>query len=327
MQNSGMENSKTASSVDSHIKILVVDDHPNTANMLARVIARLGSHVEVVSATSGSEALQYVEDEAADILITDMMMPEMTGLELIEMLNDRPSITPTVTFLLTAHDSAGVREIAQQLNVKQVISKPAHPEQVCQIITEAMDEIKRAKSINKKSGGLKLAHANTNTKPKYEELNINQLIWDAAKKFQSQADIKNQLLVVGNTEQNSIIHGNAVQLRQALRNLVWCAIQNTPKGGTVTLSSENETNMVKVLVWDTGYGISSADLPELLDISDVAQSNDIEDNDATDQTLAIVSLIAKQHNGAMTVESEPGKGSCFILSLPLFQMKESIQVE
>jgi len=326
MQNSGMENSKTASSVDSHIKILVVDDHPNTANMLARVIARLGSHVEVVSATSGSEALQYVEDEAADILITDMMMPEMTGLELIEMLNDRPSITPTLTFLLTAHDSAGVREIAQQLNVKQVISKPAHPEQVSHIIKEAMKEIKRVKAINKKSGGLKLAHANTNTEPKQEELNISQLLWDVAKKFQSHADIKNQLLVVGNTEHNAIVHGNAVQLRQALRNLVWSAIQNTPKGGTVTLSSGNESNMVKIQVRDTGYGISSTDLPKILDDSELIAGDEIEDKDTTDQTLAIVNLIAKRHNGAISVESEPGKGSCFTLSLPLFQMKETIPV-
>ena len=110
-------------------------------------------------------------------------------------------------------------------------------------------------------------------------------------------------------------------------NLVWSAIQNTPKGGTVTLSSKNESNMVKILVRDTGYGISPSDLPKILDDSELEQSNDIEDNDAADQTLAIVNLIAKRHNGAIAVESEPGKGSCFILSLPLFQMKEATQVE
>ena len=106
MQNSGMDNGQNLPIANSHVKILVVDDHPNTANMLARVITRLGSDAEVVSATSGLEALQLVEEEAADILITDMMMPEITGLELIEKLNDKPSITPAYTFLLTAHDSA-----------------------------------------------------------------------------------------------------------------------------------------------------------------------------------------------------------------------------
>src|SRR5690348_9290502 len=58
---------------DTPVKILVVDDHPNTATTLARAIAQLGAGVNVVSATSGSEALAQVNDGAADILITDMI--------------------------------------------------------------------------------------------------------------------------------------------------------------------------------------------------------------------------------------------------------------
>jgi len=135
---------------DSHVKILVVDDHPNTANMLARAISRLGSHVEVVSATSGNEALKHAENGAVDILITDMMMPEMTGMELIEMLNDQPSISPAVSFLLTAHDSLVVREIAQRLNVKQVISKPVHPEWICQLISQTIAELNQVEPDNSK---------------------------------------------------------------------------------------------------------------------------------------------------------------------------------
>ena len=313
--------------VDSHVRILIVDDHPNTANMLARAISRLGPNVEVISATSGLEAIKHVKDKAADILITDMMMPEMTGIELIEMLNDQPSMSPSVCYLLTAHDSTSVREIAKRLNVRDVIAKPAHPERVCQIISNTISELEQTQSATIEPVSYKEPNTEIGTESKLEDIVITSLLWDVAKKFQTQADIKNQLLVVGNAEQNLIVRGSAVQLRQALRNLVWSAIQNTPKGGTVTLSSKNESNMVKILVRDTGYGISPSDLPKILDDSELEQSNDIEDNDAADQTLAIVNLIAKRHNGAIAVESEPGKGSCFILSLPLFQMKESTQVE
>ncbi len=72
------------------IKILVVDDHPTTAQTMARAISQIGPRVEVFSATSGIQALDYAKDGALDILITDMIMPEMTGLELIEQLQKSP---------------------------------------------------------------------------------------------------------------------------------------------------------------------------------------------------------------------------------------------
>ena len=147
MQNSGMENGQNLSIADSRVKVLVVDDHPNTAHMLARAISRLGSHVEVVSATSGLEALQLVENGAVDILITDLMMPEMTGLELLEKLNEK-SLSAAVSFLLTAHDTAELREIALQKNIKQVISKPVSPELVCEIVQQTMDELEQSKLVN-----------------------------------------------------------------------------------------------------------------------------------------------------------------------------------
>ena len=306
MQNSGMENRY---SLDSHFKVLVVDDHPNTAHMLARAISRLGPHVEVISATSGIEAIQHMEDGTADILITDMMMPEMTGMELIEKLNDRLSLTPAVAFLLTAHDSAGVKEIAHRLNIKEVISKPAHPEQICELVSQTINELKQSKADDVRPVPQD-AEKGLNTDAKHEELNINQLLWEVAKKFQSQADIKNQLLVVGKTESDLKVRGNAAQLRQALRSLVWSAINNTPKGGTVLLSSENGSDMVKILVRDTGYGDTA-----------------ITDHEIGEQDLEGVKTIAEEHNGTVTVESESGKGTCFVMSLPVLPKKNIVSVE
>jgi len=129
------------------VKILVVDDHPNTATTLARAIAQLGNGVHVVSATSGREALAQVDDGAADILITDMIMPEMTGLELIEKLNAHSAGRPAFSFLMTAYDVPGLKVTARRLKVKDVIVKPVQPERICQIITEAIDEMNQVKPI------------------------------------------------------------------------------------------------------------------------------------------------------------------------------------
>lgn len=141
-----MDESTLPTGVNPPVKILIVDDHPNTATTLARALARLGSHLQVVSATSGSEALKQVEQGTADILITDMNMPEMSGLELIEMLNNRPSGNPAYIFLMTAYDTSGLSAKLQQLKVQEVITKPVNPERICQIVTQALDDMKKVKS-------------------------------------------------------------------------------------------------------------------------------------------------------------------------------------
>ncbi len=129
-----------------------MDDHPNTANMLARAIAQLGPKVEVVSATSGRQALDCVKDGAVDILITDMIMPEMTGLELIEELQKHPAGRPTFSFLVTAYDVPGLKITARRLNVKEVLLKPIHPQRICQIVSSALDEMDRAKPSSEDLG-------------------------------------------------------------------------------------------------------------------------------------------------------------------------------
>lgn len=118
----------------SSIRILIVDDHPNTAHTLARALAQLGSKVEVLSATSGHEALQLVQGRSVDILITDMVMPQMNGLELIENLQNHSGRKPRHIILITAYDISGVRESAQRMDVNDIIVKPVNPEHLYEMV-------------------------------------------------------------------------------------------------------------------------------------------------------------------------------------------------
>jgi CheY-like chemotaxis protein len=140
-------NLPTLSNTFSPVKILVVDDHPSTATTLARALSQLGPKVEVKSATNGHEAIEHVKEGAMDILITDMIMPGMTGLELIEKLQNHPAGRPTFSFLVTAYDVPGLKVTARRLKVKDVIVKPVHPERICQIIVQAMQEMDHTKPI------------------------------------------------------------------------------------------------------------------------------------------------------------------------------------
>jgi signal transduction histidine kinase/CheY-like chemotaxis protein len=137
-----MDNATASGNLEPPVGVLVVDDHPNTARTYARAISQLGGGVNVISATSGKQALDYARDNAIEVLITDMMMPDMNGLELIERLQANPAGRPLHTILITAYDVPGLRETARRLKVKETLIKPVPTEHICRIVNNVIDNLK-----------------------------------------------------------------------------------------------------------------------------------------------------------------------------------------
>jgi len=133
----------SSSTTLTQMRVLVVDDHPGTATTLARAISQLGPGLEVLSACSGKEALEQVGNNSVDILITDMMMPGMNGLELIERMQAHPAGRPAHSILITAYDIPGLKETARRLKVDETIIKPFRPERICQIVSNTMQTMER----------------------------------------------------------------------------------------------------------------------------------------------------------------------------------------
>ena len=123
------------------VKILVVDDYPNTASLLARSLSRLDDSVVVISATSTRQALECFQNGAVHIVITDMDMPEMTGLELIQKLHEHPAGGQIVSFLVTAYYTQDVKIKARELHVREVFQKPVHPERICEGVRRVLEEM------------------------------------------------------------------------------------------------------------------------------------------------------------------------------------------
>src|SRR5512136_2068148 len=106
-------------------RILVVDDHPHTASMLARTLVGFNVPVEVSTASSGEEALEIIGDGIIDILITDFMMSGINGLDLIEKL--KGGREPSHVILMTAYDTPGLAITARRLKIQDYLVKPVQP--------------------------------------------------------------------------------------------------------------------------------------------------------------------------------------------------------
>ena len=121
------------------IRVLIVDDHPNTAEMLARVIRKLDLPVEVITALSGEDALEQVGQDSVDVLITDFMMPGMNGLKLIEQF--QTGRKPDYTILITAYDTPGLSATTRRLDIQNYLVKPVDPQRVRSIVSKALENI------------------------------------------------------------------------------------------------------------------------------------------------------------------------------------------
>jgi CheY-like chemotaxis protein len=121
-------------------RILIVDDHPNTGSTLARILEGAHSSVEILTALNGREALAIV-GEGVDVLIVDYLMPDMTGLQLIEQLRALPIRQPVRTILISAHHTPELVELSQRVQVDDYLIKPVYPKQIRSLVENALHNL------------------------------------------------------------------------------------------------------------------------------------------------------------------------------------------
>ena len=116
--------------------VLLVDDEDAIRAGLAAALQR--ASFRVVEARNGREALQKVEQHQPDVIVLDILMPEMDGREVCRRLRQAGNWTPVV--MLTARGYALDPEDLQLGNIKQVLSKPFSPRAIADLIGRLLQE-------------------------------------------------------------------------------------------------------------------------------------------------------------------------------------------
>jgi pilus assembly protein CpaE len=106
-------------------KILIVDDDPDTIKFINIMLSRLG--YEVVSATTGMEALERAQAEHPDLIILDVMMPGMDGFEVSRNLRRNPKTATTPILMFTAKTTIEDKFAGYDAGVNIYLTKPIHP--------------------------------------------------------------------------------------------------------------------------------------------------------------------------------------------------------
>jgi two-component system OmpR family sensor kinase len=118
--------------------------------------------------------------------------------------------------------------------------------------------------------------------------------------------------------QPATIVGDAARLIQVIMGLVDNALTYTNPGGDVALSVTSSKSLVHIAVTDTGIGIAQGDIEHIFERfyrADPARSKAV---GGSGLGLSIVEWVVQAHQGSVDVSSQPGKGSTFTVTLPLY---------
>ncbi|HNW96141.1 MAG TPA: response regulator transcription factor [Anaerolineaceae bacterium] len=107
-------------------KILITDDDQKLLKMLKRTLTY--ENMDVLTASTGVEALEIVSQQKPDVLILDWMMPEMDGLELVQRLRDMNNRLPVL--MLTARDAIEDRVDGLESGADDYLVKPFAPSEL-----------------------------------------------------------------------------------------------------------------------------------------------------------------------------------------------------
>lgn len=107
------------------IRILIVDDEVDILEFVSYNLTKAG--YEVKSAKSGKKALKIVEVWVPELIILDIMMPDMDGIELCGILRENPELDDTLIIFLTARSESFTQITALEAGADDYITKPIKP--------------------------------------------------------------------------------------------------------------------------------------------------------------------------------------------------------
>jgi two-component system NtrC family sensor kinase len=145
------------------------------------------------------------------------------------------------------------------------------------------------------------------------QVNVNQVVKEGLYFLEARCAKAGTRLVCELDPELPEICADPAQLTQVLVNLVVNALQAMPAGGTLTVSTRAASGNVCLLVQDTGSGISEELLGRIF--LPFFTTKDI--NEGTGLGLSVVHGIVTAHRGTIDVRSQPGRGTCFEIRLPL----------
>jgi pilus assembly protein CpaE len=132
-------------------KILIVDDDLDTLRLVGLMLQRQG--YQISAATNGQQGLDKAFEEDPDLILLDVMMPDMDGYEVTRRLRGNPSTLNTPILMFTAKTQLDDKVVGFEVGVNDYLTKPTHPSELQARVKTLLAKIVEKKSASTSAGG------------------------------------------------------------------------------------------------------------------------------------------------------------------------------
>ena len=139
----------TVSAEAQTLHFLVVDDNEEIRDVFCRLVQRAGHLASI--ARDGLEALDILQRESFDVMLLDLSMPRMNGVEVVRWLRDNPAVAPDMRIVVVSAWTGEQRGVLRELGVDTTVQKPLRIQQLTDLIAEGL--LGRAAPADRTSSG------------------------------------------------------------------------------------------------------------------------------------------------------------------------------
>ena len=115
-------------------RVLVAEDSAVTRAFLVNTLEEVSDRIDIIEASSGFEALKQLPRERFDLIITDINMPDINGLELISFVRNNPEYAHIPLIVVTTERGERDREKGLALGADEYLVKPINPEELQELV-------------------------------------------------------------------------------------------------------------------------------------------------------------------------------------------------
>ena len=134
---------------------MVVDDDKDTVTILARHLQREG--FVPIEANSGAQCLKLVHENEVDVILLDLMMPEMDGFQVVKALKDNPETAEIPIIMITARDDMDARAEGLRLGVSDFLAKPVFRRQLASRVRAQLEVVETSRNATAAMDRLEVA--------------------------------------------------------------------------------------------------------------------------------------------------------------------------
>ena len=316
----------------SDYKILIVDDV--VSNVLLLKILLTNEKFQVCTASNGNMCIEQAKKEKPDLILLDVMMPDISGFDTAVILKKDPETQEIPIIFLTALNNPSDLVKGFQVGANDFLTKPFNKEELVmrvmhqiQLVSpdvvgeEIFNLLDKANRESEETHDL-LDNLLKWTKSQtgrlnvvYQDIDLDDVVPGVVDIFKMIAEMKKIKLQYIPAEEKLTVHADNDMIKTIIRNFLSNAVKFTPEGKAIEVFYKREGDFARISVRDHGVGIASDRVGSIFKKGETTYGTGGEEGSGLG--LQLCQDFARKNGGDAMVESVEGEGSVFSFTIPL----------